>query len=127
MVKIAILAGLALAAGVPAAAQAEPGDLVVLGTQDGNLAAQSLMAGRFDAAIDRLQPMWPDSANDAARLINLGNAYAGAGRIAQAKEAYRAARFAPEATLALANGAEESSRDIARRAMARLNPSFAAR
>ena len=80
-----------------------------------------------DAAIERLEPMWPYSANDPARLINLGNAYAGAGRMKQAREAYRSARFAPEMMLLLANGEEESSRVIARRAMGRLNPSFAAR
>ena len=127
MFKAAMMIGVSLAIGAPAMAQSAPDSLVVLGVQDGNLAANAIASGQFDAAIERLEPMQPFSANDPARLINLGNAYAGAGRMKQAREAYRSARFAPEMTLVLANGEEESSRVIARRAMSRLNPNFAAR
>ena len=124
MLKAAIMFGVSLVVAGPAMAQSAPDSLVVLGVQDGNLAANAIASGQFDAAIERLEPMWP---YDPARLINLGNAYAGAGRMKQAREAYRSARFAPEMMLLLANGEEESSRVIARRAMGRLNPSFAAR
>ncbi|WP_375285032.1 tetratricopeptide repeat protein [Sphingobium yanoikuyae] len=127
MKKVAALMSLALVTMVPGIAQAAPEDVVVLGVPDGNLAAKALMSGQFAAALDRLEPMWPDGANDPARLINLGNAYAGAGRMMQAREAYRSARFAPEMTLVLANGNEESSRAVARRAMSRLSPSYASR
>ena len=127
MFKAAIMFGVSLVVAGPAMAQSAPDSLVVLGVQDGNLAANAIASGQFDAAIERLEPMWPYSANDPARLINLGNAYAGAGRMKQAREAYRSARFAPEMMLLLTNGEEESSRVIARRAMGRLNPSFAAR
>ncbi|WP_370176453.1 tetratricopeptide repeat protein [Sphingobium abikonense] len=127
MFKAAMMIGVSLAIAAPAMAQSAPDSLVVLGVQDGNLAANAIASGQFDAAIERLEPMQPFSANDPARLINLGNAYAGAGRMKQAREAYRSARFAPEMTLVLANGEEESSRVIARRAMSRLNPNFAAR
>lgn len=127
MFKAAMMIGVSLAIAAPAMAQSAPDSLVVLGVQDGNLAANAIASGQFDAAIERLEPMQPFSANDPARLINLGNAYAGAGRMKQAREAYRSARFAPEMTLVLANGEEESSRVIARRAISRLNPSFAAR
>ncbi|MEA3543405.1 MAG: tetratricopeptide repeat protein [Pseudomonadota bacterium] len=127
MKSVVAIMGLALAVSTPALAQSAPESLVVLGVPDGNLAAKALASGQFKAAIDRLEPMWPYGANDPARLINLGHAYAGAGRIAQAREAYRSARFAPEMTLVLANGQEESSRMVARRAMDRLNPAFAAR
>jgi Flp pilus assembly protein TadD len=127
MFKAAMMIGVSLAIGAPAMAQSAPDSLVVLGVQDGNLAANAIASGQFDAAIERLEPMQPFSANDPARLINLGNAYAGAGRMKQAREAYRSARFAPEMMLVLANGEEESSRVIARRAMNRLNPNFAAR
>ena len=127
MFKAAMMIGVSLAIAAPAMAQSAPDSLVVLGVQDGNLAANAIASGQFDAAIERLEPMQPFSANDPASLINLGNAYAGAGRMKQAREAYRSARFAPEMTLVLANGEEESSRVIARRAMSRLNPNFAAR
>jgi hypothetical protein len=127
MKKVALMLGLALAAMTPGIAQAAAEDVVVLGVPDGNLAAKALVARDYDAAARKLQAMWPDGANDAARLINLGNAYAGMGRMTAAREAYRSARFAPETTLALADGSEESSRAIAQRALNRLNPSYAMR
>jgi hypothetical protein len=44
-----------------------------------------------------------------------------------AREAYVAARFAPDSALLLANGAEASSREVARRALGRLEASYAMR
>nr|WP_301287289.1 tetratricopeptide repeat protein [Sphingobium sp. OAS761] len=119
--------GFAVVALVPGVAAAASEELVVVGSPDGMLAAQSLLAGRFETALAKLEPMQPYGENDPARLINLGNAYAAVGRTKQAREAYRAAGFAPEMTLLLANGEEESSRTVARRALGRLNPSYAAR
>ena len=128
MMKAAIFAGLALAAMAPATAMAEDGqDLVVVGVPDGRLAAQAISEGNFEAARRKLEPMRVFGENDPARLINLGNAYAGLGRMAQAREAYRAARSAPELTLVLADGSEESSRAVAQRALGRLNPTYAMR
>lgn len=125
MVKVAIM-GLALALGAPASAWASD-EVVVVGVPDGGLAAASLAAGQFDKAARRLATAWPDGANDPARLINLGNAYVGLGRMKDAREAYRAARFAPESTLVLANGEEAMSREVARRALGRLEASYAMR
>ncbi|QGP78472.1 tetratricopeptide repeat protein [Sphingobium sp. CAP-1] len=129
MKKVAVIMGLALAAVTPGMAQAasDPQDVVVLGMPDSSLAANALSAGRFEDARRKLAPMPVYGENDPARLINLGNAYAGLGKMAQAREAYRAARFAPEVTLVLANGEEESSRAVALRAIGRLNPSYAMR
>jgi Flp pilus assembly protein TadD len=131
MKKAAIMMGLMLAAMVPdmaqAAAQAGADEVVVVGVPDGKLAANALTSGRFAAAERKLAAMPVFGENDPARLINLGNAYAGLGKMAQAREAYRAARFAPELTLVLANGDEESSRTVAARALGRLNPSYAMR
>jgi Flp pilus assembly protein TadD len=129
MKKAAVLIGLALAAVAPGMAQAasEAQELVVVGVPDGRLAAKAISAGNFEAARRKLEPMRVYGENDPARLINLGNAYAGLGRMEQAREAYRAARSAPELTLVLANGAEESSRDVAKRALGRLNPAYAMR
>lgn len=125
MKKAAIMMGLALAAMTPGMAQAAPEEMVVVGAPDGTLAATALQASRFVDAQRKLASMPVYGENDPARLINLGNAYAGLGKMAQAREAYRSARFAPEVTLVLANGNEESSRDVAVRALSRLNPSYA--
>ncbi|MCI4589538.1 tetratricopeptide repeat protein [Sphingobium sp. BYY-5] len=127
MRKAAVMMGLVLAAMAPGMAQAAPEEMVVVGVPDGGLAAKALTAGRFEDALRKLAPMPVYGENDPARLINLGSAYAGMGKMAQAREAYRAARFAPEVTLVLANGNQESSRDIAARALGRLNPSYAMR
>jgi Flp pilus assembly protein TadD len=125
MKKAAIIMGLALAAMMPGMAQAAPEEMVVVGAPDGTLAATALQSGRFVDAQRKLASMPVYGENDPARLINLGNAYAGLGKMAQAREAYRSARFAPEVTLVLANGTEESSRTVAVRALGRLNPSYA--
>ena len=126
MVKVAVIMGLAVALGAPGPAWASD-EVVVVGVPDGGLAASSLMAGHFEKAAHRLAAAWPDGANDPARLINLGNAYVGLKRMKDAREAYRAARFAPDSTLLLANGEEASSRDVARRALGRLETSYAMR
>ena len=127
MTKKAALAGVLLAIGLPGAAMAASDELVVVGVPEGGLASASLMAGQYEKAARRLAAPRPDAANDAARLINLGNAYAGLGRLADAREAYRAARFSPDVTLQLATGEEGSSRAIARRALGRLKTSYAMR
>ncbi|MEC3911319.1 tetratricopeptide repeat protein [Sphingobium sp. CR2-8] len=127
MTKAAVMIGLVLAAMAPGIAQAAPEEMVVVGVADGQLAAKALTAGRFADAQRKLATMPVYGENDPARLINLGNAYAGQGKMAQAREAYRSARFAPEVTLVLANGNEESSRDVAMRGLGRLNPAYAMR
>lgn len=127
MVKVAAILGFALACGVPSVAFAAPDEVVVVGVPDGGLAAASLMAKDYAKAARRLAAPRPDAANDPARLINLGNAYAGMGRMADAREAYRSARFAPDTMLFLANGEESSSRDVARLALGRLETSYAMR
>ena len=127
MIKMAAILGLALTAGLPTIAAAASDEVVVVGVPDGRLAAPALIAKDYQKAAHRLAPMWPDGANDPARLINLGNAYAGLGKMKDAREAYRSARFAPESTLLLANGEVASSRDVARRALGRLQTSYAMR
>lgn len=124
MVKIAALLGLALLA-APVAASAN--ELTQVGVPDGRLAAASLASGDFAKAARRLNVVRPDAANDPARLINLGNAYLGMGRLLDAKSAYTAARYAAEDTLILADGTEASSRDIARTALRRISASYASR
>lgn len=99
----------------------------VVGVTDGNLAAPALAQGDFRAAAKRLKAKSPDGINDPARLINLGNAYAGMGRFAKAREIYTSARYAPDTMLVLANGSEASSRDIADRALDRMGVTLASR
>lgn len=99
----------------------------VVGVTDGGLAAKALMQGEFRAAATRLKAKSPDAINDPARLINLGNAYAGMGRYAKAREIYNSARYAPDTMLVLADGSEAFSRDIANKALGRLGTNFAAR
>nr|WP_145200671.1 tetratricopeptide repeat protein [Sphingobium sp. B2] len=127
MLKVALIAGFTLACVSPAIAQSAPEDVIVVGVPDGGLAARDLTAGDYAKAAKRLKAVWPDSANDPARLINLGNAYAGMGRMVDARSAYKSARFSPEMTLVMADGSEQSSRDVARRAMNRLTPVYASR
>ena len=127
MLKVALIDGFALACVSPAMAQSAPEDVIVVGVPDGGLAARDLTAGDYAKAAKRLKAVWPDSANDPARLINLGNAYAGMGRMVDARSAYKSARFSPEMTLVMADGSEQSSRDVARRAMNRLTPVYASR
>lgn len=99
----------------------------VVGVTDGGLAAEALARGEYRAAATRLKAKSPDAINDPARLINLGNAYAGMGRYAKAREIYKTARFAPDMMLVLADGSEAYSRDIANKALGRLGTNFAAR
>ena len=129
MMKVAVLLGFAMAVAAPemAFAASEAQELVVVGVPDGRLAAKAISGGDFEAARRKLEPMRVFGENDPARLINLGNAYAGLGRMKQAREAYRAASFAPEQVLVLANGSEDSSRAVAKRALGRLNPAYAMR
>ncbi|APL93605.1 hypothetical protein Sj15T_16370 [Sphingobium sp. TA15] len=127
MAKAAAILALGLAAMAPAMAFAATEEVVVVGVPDGRLAAGALVAGDYGRAARRLEAVRPDAANDPARLINLGNAYAGMGRIDAAHAAYKAARFAPDTPLVTADGNEASSRDIARRALGRLNAQYAMR
>lgn len=127
MTKAALFAAVLMGAATPMAAHAAPGSLQEVGLPDGRLAATALENGDFSKAQRRLTAVRPDAANDPARLINLGNAYAGMGRTADARLIYNRALYAPDAMLVLANGTEESSRSIARRALNRLSPSYAMR
>lgn len=125
--SIALL-GLALAGSAFSGAIAAPGQgAPVVGVTDGGLAAASLATRDYRQAAARLKEKSPDAINDPARLINLGNAYAGMGRYDKAKAAYISARYAPDTMLLLADGSEASSRDVAYKAMTRLGTSFAAR
>lgn len=94
---------------------------------EGLLASGALAQGDYARAARQLKAVPPRAMEDPARLINLGNAYAGLGRMNDARVAYQEAARAPEMQVALADGTEASSRDVARRALGRIQSTYAMR
>jgi len=86
------------------------------------LAAQSLAAGRVEQALVTLEQASAADPQDAAVLINLGIAYAQAGREAKARAAFKQA-LACDAVIALetADGTSTDSRRLARKALKMLD------
>src|SRR3546814_12093851 len=99
MREMAVFLGFVLAVSAPVEAFAASAQAEEVGVPDGRLAASALTSGDYGKAVKRLSLIAPDAANDPARLINLGNAYAGLGRMNDAREAYKSARYAPEGML----------------------------
>ncbi|WP_336963561.1 tetratricopeptide repeat protein [Sphingobium aquiterrae] len=98
-----------------------------VGYKAGALGLSAIVSGDYATAVHQLNAPGGAGAHDPARLINLGNAYAGMGRYGDAHAAYSAAYAAPAIDLTLADGSVKSSRMIAREAMRRLPASHAAR
>jgi Flp pilus assembly protein TadD len=116
-----------LAAGiVPAAASAAPPPNEV-GYPAGSLGVQQIAVGEYSAAERILSPVSREDATDPARLINIGLVYARTGRLAEAKDAFDAARNAPDTPLMLSNDKEISSRTLAAHLLKSLDSRFAAR
>lgn len=105
---------------IAAPALAKPGD------SDLRPVAAALMTGNYVEAEARIAAGGM-SRDDPAMLINLGNAYAGMGRRADAQLAYRAALGMPDEDLDLADGTVRSSHEIAASAMRHLGVGFASR
>ncbi|GGD51939.1 hypothetical protein [Croceicoccus pelagius] len=93
-----------LAAGAPAAADSV------------DVAYDAMMQGKHEVAIEKLE-----GTDDAARLINLGAAYAAEGRVLDARAAYEKAAFAERYELETADGQWVDSRVLARQALASLD------
>lgn len=125
MRKLLLASLLSVGVLAPATAFASPDTLTVVGVFDRGLAASALIEVDYQGAEKKLSAVWPDSINDPARLINLGNAYAGQGRMADATRAYRAAAFAPDQVLVLADGSQAPAREVARKAIRRMNVALA--
>jgi hypothetical protein len=126
MKRAAAIFGLVLVALVPAAASAAD-ETIVVGVSDRGLASAALASGDYRGAARRLEGLRSDFADDPARLINLGNAYAGMGKVKAARHAYKAAGFAPDTILITADGQQSFSRELAQRAMSRLQTAYAMR
>jgi Flp pilus assembly protein TadD len=104
------------------------GDRVEVGYKPGALGVAAIMKGDYQTAVRQLNAMDGVTQADPARLINLGNAYAGMGRYADARAAYAAAyRASPADDIMLADGSVRSSRAIAREALRRLPAGYASR
>ena len=90
--------------------------------------AQALLEQDYVSAEQRIAALGPEASKDAVMLINLGNAYAGMGRRADAQLAYRAAIAAePDVELDLADGSVGTVREVATVAIERLGVSYAGR
>ena len=90
--------------------------------------ANALMAGDYVGAEARIAALGLKDSSDPVMLINLGNAYAGMGRKADAQIAYKAAlNSSEEIDLDMADGSVRSSREVAEVALNRLGTSFAGR
>ncbi len=98
------------------------------GDEDVKAVAQAIMARDYISAESRIAAMGPSASSDPAMLINLGNAYAGMGRRADAQLAYRAAlKAAPDEMLEMADGSVRPVRDVAGSALQQLGVSYAGR
>lgn len=105
---------LSLATPLPATPQAE----LSTPEQGGDLAAQTLAAGREDEALAVLQRAAAADPHDPAVLINLGIAYAHKGDDAKARAAFEAALTCHEVIeLDTADGSATDSRRLARKAL----------
>lgn len=90
--------------------------------QGGDLAAQTLAAGRGEEALARLQRASAANPHDAAVLINLGIAYAQAGEDTKARVAFEQALACHEVVeLDTADGTATDSRRLARKAIKMLD------
>lgn len=114
------LFALALSAATPL--PAAPAAMLGSDDQGGNLAAQTLAAGRGEEALAMLQRAAAADPHDAAVLINLGIAYAHAGADAEARAAFEAALACREVIeLDTADGTTTDSRRLARKALRMLD------
>lgn len=83
-----------------------------------DVAYEQLAAGETDRAIAMLEASLAETPGDPALLINLGTAYARAGRMDEARDAFREAIAAEDRyRVQLADGSWEDSRKVARLAL----------
>jgi len=99
------------------------------GTDQADAAYEQLAAGDTATAITHLEQALARTPGDPALLINLGTAYARAGRMDEARDAFRAAIASEDRyRVELADGTWEDSRRVARLALDSLDrTAFAAK
>jgi Flp pilus assembly protein TadD len=97
------------------------------GTDQADAAYAQLAAGETQDAIAHLEKALERTPGDPALLINLGTAYARAGRMDEARDAFRAAIASEDRyRVELADGSWEDSRRVARLALDSLDRSMLA-
>ncbi len=91
------------------------------GTEQHEVAYDSLAAGKAREAVTSLEALRAENTGDPALLINLGSAYAELGEMARAEEAFRAAADSDTRyQLELADGSWVDSRRAAQTALRQL-------
>lgn len=109
-------------------ANAQPAASGEIGYSQGSLGYDALIAGDNGRAIAQIMADEKVSRKDPARLINLGQAYARTGRIAEAAQLFQAAiESRDQIDLILADGTVMNSREAAKRALAKLQSRVASR
>jgi tetratricopeptide (TPR) repeat protein len=118
-----LVSALILAQAAPAVANGDPAP------ESADTAYEQLAAGQTEEAIGHLETLLEEMPGDPSLLINLGTAYARAGRMEEARAAFRAAIAAEDRyRVQLADGSWEDSRKVARLALeSRDRTGFAAR
>lgn len=120
-----VLGILAAASATTALANGPSGEV---GYTRGALGFDALVRADYRTAEQQLEARQGVAANDPARLLNLGLVHWQTGRTDSARALFVAVRDSHRSVmLELANGESIDSRDAARRALARMEPSFAAR
>ena len=99
-----------------------------IGYARGSLGFDAIIAGDLRTAESQIENARTVAANDPARLINLGYIHMRTGRTQSAQRLFESVRDQRSGVaLHLANGDVADSRDVARRALARMNPVLANR
>ena len=126
--KMAKMLGFAtglLIAATPVLAGGPDGEI---GYPKGSLGYNALVAGDNQTALAQLEAADGVSANDPARLINLGQAYLRTGRTGDAARMFTAAMTNKRSfDLVLADGTVINSREAAKLALRKMNNTLAAR
>lgn len=126
LAKLAVLScGLALAT----MAQAEPARTGEVGYARGALGYDALMAGDMTRAEQQIADARGVARDDPARMINLAYIHMQTGRLQSARQLFEAVRdHRDHFMVELANGEAVDTREVAQRALTRLNrASYAAR
>ena len=118
-----LIPALLLAQVAPAVAVEDPA------VEQADAAYEQLAAGHTEDAITHLEALLEETPGDPSLLINLGTAYARAGRMNEARDAFREAIASDKRyRVQLADGSWEDSRKVARLALDSLDrTAFAAK
>ncbi len=128
-----VLALSAACVAIPAAAQSTGRQTInpavgEIGYARGSLGFDAIVAGDLQTAESQIENARTVAADDPARLLNLGYIHMRTGRTQSAQRLFESVRdHRSGVMLQLANGEVADSRDVARRALVRMNPVLANR